>query len=137
MDILCTDKTGTLTCDELHLEQHTGRLRRAPSPPFHAPLTRSMTRRRALRPTPQAPRPCCSTPSSTAHFQTGLRNVMDAAIVRAFGAEAEGESPRDGGGGPSDWCKVDEIPFDFQAATGRPKEYERRRAARIDRAAAE
>ena len=113
MDILCTDKTGTLTCDELHLEQHMA--------VSVAPLA-SVSRSANEVDDKEEGIVSYSTGSKTvlqyaflnSHFQTGLRNVMDAAIVRACGAEAMDESPKGGGGDPSAWCKVDEIPFDFQ-----------------------
>jgi Mg2+-importing ATPase len=75
MDVLCTDKTGTLTVGVVQLDgalDATG----APS---------EMVRRYAWL---------------NAHFQTGLPNPLDEAIVAA-GPAAEGYS------------KVDEVPYDF------------------------
>ena len=86
IDILCTDKTGTLTQDQVVLEYHlkvsgeddTRVLR-------HAYLN--------------------------SYFQTGYKNLMDLAIIRKT-EEAEAEDPRlvDLS---EHYTKVDEIPFDF------------------------
>ena len=80
MDVLCTDKTGTLTLDRIVLERHCDvRLRADPEVLELAWLN--------------------------SHFQTGLRNVMDRAIL-------EHERFR-GRTGPAGCTLVDEIPFDF------------------------
>ncbi len=83
MNILCTDKTGTLTRDEIVLEKH-----------INADGSRDETNR-ILRHA-----------YFNSYFQTGLKNLMDRAIlshVRELGYEGLNENYR----------KVDEIPFDF------------------------
>ena len=76
MDVLCTDKTGTLTMDRVILEKHCDVVRE------HSDAV--------LR-----------TAYLNSYFQTGLKNVLDRAIL------AHGELPID------HTRKVDEIPFDF------------------------
>lgn len=83
MNILCTDKTGTLTCDQIVLEKY-----------INADGT-SDNSRRILRHA-----------YFNSFFQTGLKNLMDRAIL-AHVRELELESMKD------DYRKVDEIPFDF------------------------
>jgi len=80
MDVLCTDKTGTLTMDEVILE-------------MHCDVTGVESRDVLLA------------ASLVSHFQTGLKNVLDRAIL-AFG-ERDGTVSFDG------YRKVDEVPFDF------------------------
>jgi Mg2+-importing ATPase len=80
MDVLCTDKTGTLTMERVILERHCD-LTGADSEPV---LLQAFL---------------------VSHFQTGLRNVLDRAIL----AHRESHPLLD----PSGWVKVDEIPFDF------------------------
>ena len=77
MDVLCTDKTGTLTEAKISLERQVA-LSGADSP--HV----------------------LDLAWLNSHFQAGLRNPLDAAIL------ASGPS-RD-----ADWTKIDEVPFDFQ-----------------------
>ena len=77
MDVLCTDKTGTLTEAKISLARQVA-LSGADSP--HA----------------------LDLAWLNSHFQAGLRNPLDAAIVEAG-------PPRDAG-----WAKIDEVPFDFQ-----------------------
>ncbi|MCD8345910.1 MAG: magnesium-translocating P-type ATPase [Oscillospiraceae bacterium] len=86
IDILCTDKTGTLTQDKVVLEYHLnvdgeedGRVLR------HAYLN--------------------------SYFQTGYKNLMDLAIIRKT-EEEESENPELTDLSES-YVKVDEIPFDF------------------------
>jgi len=80
MDVLCTDKTGTLTLDRIILERHCDlRLREAPQVLELAWLN--------------------------SHFQTGLKSVMDRAILDR--QRAAGMAPAAG------FEKLDEIPFDF------------------------
>lgn len=82
MDVLATDKTGTLTEDRIVLEQHldvSGR-------------TSTATLRHA---------------AANAHFQTGLRNLLDAAILAAAGPKQVDRLSRR-------HTLVDEIPFDFE-----------------------
>ena len=104
MDVLCCDKTGTLTRDKIVLERHLDVLG-APSDRVlrHAYLN--------------------------SVFQTGLRNLMDEAIIERAEALAAGGRSMDarageGGvrtspeaatiaGARDHWRLVDEIPFDF------------------------
>lgn len=80
MDVLCADKTGTLTLDHVILERHCDVVRHEDSEVLLFAYLNS-------------------------HFQTGLRNVLDRAILEhreihdAFSV--------------SEFQKVDEIPFDF------------------------
>lgn len=83
MNILCTDKTGTLTCDQIVLEKY-----------INADGT-SDNSRRILRHA-----------YFNSFFQTGLKNLMDKAILSHI-KELEMESVRER------YKKVDEIPFDF------------------------
>ena len=87
MDILCTDKTGTLTQDEIILEYHLdvfgnendGVLK-------HAFLN--------------------------SYFQTGLKNLLDKSIInRTHMLKGKHESLRNL---ESNYHKVDEVPFDFE-----------------------
>ncbi len=105
MDILCCDKTGTLTRDKIVLERHLDVL--------------GATSDRVLRHA-----------YLNSAFQTGLRNLMDEAIIeRAEGLAAGGRSmdARAVGGSVRTspeaeaistardrWRPVDEIPFDFE-----------------------
>ncbi|MDE3174342.1 MAG: magnesium-translocating P-type ATPase [Gemmatimonadota bacterium] len=81
MDVLCTDKTGTLTMDHVILQHHRD-LDGDESPRvlFDALLV--------------------------SRFQTGLRNLLDRAVVRY--AEEHGTAIPDG------YVPVDELPFDFE-----------------------
>ena len=81
MDVLCTDKTGTLTQDEIVLEKYMDVLGRE---------DKRILRHAFLN----------------SYFQTGLKNLMDVAIIRR--AEKEGLSQLQGA-----YERVDEIPFDF------------------------
>lgn len=83
MNILCTDKTGTLTCDQIVLEKY-----------INADGT-SDNSRRILRHA-----------YFNSFFQTGLKNLMDKAILSHV-KELEMESVRES------YKKVDETPFDF------------------------
>ena len=81
MDILCTDKTGTLTMDRVILEHHCDVVQEESD----AVLLDAYL---------------------ISHFQTGLRNVLDRAILdhrEVLGKDAIGS-----------YRKVDEIPFDFK-----------------------
>ncbi len=86
MDLLCTDKTGTLTQDRVALQYSLDALGNEDE--------------RVLR---------CAYLNS--RFQTGYRNLMDRAVIRRIG-ELAAEDPAftDPAAG---WEKVDEIPFTF------------------------
>jgi len=82
MDVLCTDKTGTLTQDKIVLERHTDVLGRVSTDVLkHAYLN--------------------------SYFQTGLKNLLDRAVLEHAELQKELQPVRD-------YRKVDEIPFDFQ-----------------------
>lgn len=83
MNILCTDKTGTLTCDQIVLERY---------------INADGSNDESLRILRHA--------YFNSYFQTGLRNLMDKAIL-SYVKELDLESLKDS------YCKVDEIPFDF------------------------
>jgi Mg2+-importing ATPase len=80
MDVLCTDKTGTLTLDRVILERFCDVMQKENTDVlFDAYLI--------------------------AHFQTGLRNVLDRAVLK-YREIHENFSIED-------YQKIDEIPFDF------------------------
>ena len=81
MDVLCTDKTGTLTLDRVILERYCDVTLKDNDGVLALAYLNS-------------------------HFQTGLRNVMDRAILAHTETHTEAKVP--------DHAKVDEIPFDFQ-----------------------
>jgi Mg2+-importing ATPase len=81
MDVLCTDKTGTLTMDHVILELHCDVVLKEDDGVFALGYLNS-------------------------HFQTGLKNVMDRAVLAHPEMHAHAHI--------SDYVKVDEIPFDFQ-----------------------
>ncbi|WP_086312803.1 magnesium-translocating P-type ATPase [Enterococcus sp. 7F3_DIV0205] len=81
IDILCTDKTGTLTQDKIILEYHLDCDGKEDS--------------RVLRHA-----------FFNSYYQTGLKNLMDVAIIDAAKSELSID--------PSEYRKVDEIPFDFK-----------------------
>jgi Mg2+-importing ATPase len=80
MDILCTDKTGTLTMDQIILEKHCNVVLAQDNAVLMLAYLNS-------------------------HFQTGLKNLMDRAILEHKNLPAEIPIV--------DYAKVDEIPFDF------------------------
>ena len=80
MDVLCTDKTGTLTIDRVILEIYCDLFKKE---------SEEVLRDAYL----------------ISHFQTGLKNVLDRAVLKH--AELHGEL------GIEKYVKVDEIPFDF------------------------
>jgi P-type Mg2+ transporter len=80
MDILCTDKTGTLTMDRVILEQHCDVVRQKDDGVLQLAFLNS-------------------------HFQTGLKNVLDHAVLQHQEMHQDLSL--------ADYAKVDEIPFDF------------------------
>jgi len=80
MDVLCTDKTGTLTIDHVILELHCDVFKNE---------SEAVLRDAYL----------------ISHFQTGLKNVLDRAVLRYEELHKEL--------GIDKYTKVDEIPFDF------------------------
>ena len=87
INILCTDKTGTLTQDEIVLEYPLD---------IHGDLDLSVLRRAYLN----------------SYFQTGLKNLMDRAIINRTQKEAKKhEIVRDL---DQTFHKIDELPFDFE-----------------------
>ncbi len=76
MDVLCTDKTGTLTMDRVVLEKHCDVVKDESDEVLRLAFYNS-------------------------HFQTGLKNVLDRAILVHTEVKLNGHT------------KVDEIPFDF------------------------
>jgi len=79
MDVLCTDKTGTLTLDRIVLERHLDLDGEESDDALEFGYLNS-------------------------HFQTGLKNLMDKAVL----------AHRDLEHSIAKWKVVDEIPFDFQ-----------------------
>ena len=80
MDVLCTDKTGTLTMDHVILERHCDVARQEDENVLEMAYLNS-------------------------HFQTGLRNVLDRAVLNHRDLSEQLSITR--------FRKVDEIPFDF------------------------
>lgn len=81
MDVLCTDKTGTLTMDHVILERHCDVALKEDDGVLALAYMNS-------------------------HFQTGLKNVLDRAVLAHRETHQHAHIP--------DFAKVDEIPFDFQ-----------------------
>ena len=81
MDVLCTDKTGTLTLDRVILQRHCDVVREEDDSVLLLAYLNS-------------------------HFQTGLKNVLDRAVLNH--EKARGMTS------VVDYKKIDEIPFDFQ-----------------------
>ena len=83
MDILCTDKTGTITADEVVLERHLNILGEEDARVLrHAYLN--------------------------SYFQTGLRNLIDKAIIKTSNDELPTNLLS------IEYEKIDEVPFDFE-----------------------
>jgi len=80
MDILCTDKTGTLTQDRIILEKHCDVMLKDDEEVLRLAYLNS-------------------------HFQTGLKNLMDRAVLAHTEIHAHLAF--------TEYAKVDEIPFDF------------------------
>ncbi len=87
VDILCTDKTGTLTCNDVVLEYHM-----------------DVNGKEDIRVLRHA--------YLNSYFQTGYKNLMDSAIISKT-EEEENKNPQllDLS---ENYVKVDEIPFDFE-----------------------
>jgi Mg2+-importing ATPase len=81
MDVLCTDKTGTLTMDQVILERHCDVALKEDEGVLALAYMNS-------------------------HFQTGLKNVLDRAVLANVETHTHAKIP--------EYAKVDEIPFDFQ-----------------------
>ena len=81
MDVLCTDKTGTLTQDRILLETHCNVVLEEEEGVLELAYLNS-------------------------HFQTGLRNLLDRAILKHKEIHEQLDIP--------DFSKLDEIPFDFE-----------------------
>jgi Mg2+-importing ATPase len=87
IDILCTDKTGTLTQDKVILEYHLN---------IHGEEDSRVLRHAFLN----------------SYYQTGLKNLMDIAIINRTKEEQDKDEQLRG---LSDrYTKIDEIPFDFE-----------------------
>jgi Mg2+-importing ATPase len=82
MDVLCTDKTGTLTQDKVALARHID----AFGDPSEDVLNFAYL---------------------NSHFQTGLKNLLDRAVLAHVELPAELKLNQD-------YRKIDEIPFDFE-----------------------
>jgi len=90
IDILCTDKTGTLTQDKVVLEYHLN---------IHGEEDARVLRHAFLN----------------SFYQTGLKNLMDIAIInRTNEAQENGGNSEELFGLSDRFTKVDEIPFDFE-----------------------
>jgi P-type Mg2+ transporter len=89
MDILCTDKTGTLTQDNVVLMYHFD---------IHGAESVRVLRYAFLN----------------SYYQTGLKNLMDVAIIRKTEDEQDDEGHEELRGLADKFTKVDEIPFDFE-----------------------
>ncbi|MDC8759974.1 magnesium-translocating P-type ATPase [Janthinobacterium fluminis] len=81
MNVLCTDKTGTLTQDKILLERHTDAFGAESDEVLRFAFLNS-------------------------HYQTGLKNLLDRAVLDHVELQTELNLARD-------YRKVDEIPFDF------------------------
>lgn len=87
MDVLCTDKTGTLTQDKVVLEYHLD---------IQGKEDVRVLRHAFLN----------------SYYQTGLKNLMDIAIIDRTRDEQENEGTLKNL--EASYVKVDEIPFDFE-----------------------
>lgn len=81
MDVLCTDKTGTLTQDRIILEHHVDAVGQADDSVLELAWLNS-------------------------HYQSGLKNLMDHAVVQFASSHPQFVQP-------SAYGKIDELPFDF------------------------
>lgn len=87
MDVLCTDKTGTLTQDKVVLEYHLD---------VHGNEDVRVLRHAFLN----------------SYYQTGLKNLMDTSIIERTKKESTNETTLQGLS--TNYDKVDEVPFDFE-----------------------
>jgi Mg2+-importing ATPase len=87
IDILCTDKTGTLTQDKVVLLYHLN---------IHGQKDTRVLRHAFLN----------------SYYQTGLKNLMDIAIIQKV--QEEQDTTDELQGLADKFTKVDEIPFDFE-----------------------
>ncbi len=87
IDILCTDKTGTLTQDKVVLQYHLN---------IHGKEDTRVLRHAFLN----------------SYYQTGLKNLMDIAIINRTQEESQRFTELQGL--TDKFTKVDEIPFDFE-----------------------
>lgn len=85
MNILCTDKTGTLTQAKIHLEQHVDGFGQCSDAVLKLAYINS-------------------------YFETGLKSPMDVAILEHNEVKEEVDSVEN----KNCWIKVDEVPFDFE-----------------------
>ncbi|TNV17336.1 magnesium-translocating P-type ATPase [Buttiauxella sp. B2] len=86
MDVLCTDKTGTLTQDKIILEHHIDTLGQKNASVLSLAWLNS-------------------------HYQSGIKNLMDQAVLHF--AEKSFSENEPGFVKPKGYTKVDELPFDF------------------------
>ncbi|GAM17992.1 hypothetical protein SAMD00019534_011670, partial [Acytostelium subglobosum LB1] len=84
MDVLCSDKTGTLTEDDVRLHSYIG----ADREQYDNVLKYSYL---------------------NSHFQKGLKNVLDESIIETFHNKQGDSTPS----GDVDYRMIDEFPFDF------------------------
>lgn len=90
MDVLCTDKTGTLTEDRVVLERHLDVMGNEDPRVLRYAFLNSF-------------------------FGTGVRNLIDSAIIsRATDETSQGARGIDADELASGWHLVDEVPFDFE-----------------------
>ncbi|MEB3754380.1 magnesium-translocating P-type ATPase [Acinetobacter sp. MD2(2019)] len=81
MDVLCTDKTGTLTQDKIFLSHHVD---------IYGQKSHDVLMQAFLN----------------SYYQTGLKNLLDVAVLEAVDQEMTFEKLR--------YKKLDEVPFDFE-----------------------
>lgn len=90
MDVLCTDKTGTLTEDRVVLERHLNVMGEQDSRVLRYAFLNSF-------------------------YETGMRNLIDSAIIRRATEEGRAGTPGlDVDALTSEWHLLDEVPFDFE-----------------------